>query len=384
VGLALWLMGERAALARGAPGPWGSAVQRLCAQVPNTPLLWPDEERRRLLRGSPVLEEAEGRLKALRDEWASLGPALAGQPFTLTDFLESFAVVLARSVYLPSAQCFALVPALSGVGRASRGACTVDYDAEKGAVTMVAKRAHRAGEPLVLLDDRPNSERVLVAGEFEEGNPMDCVVFTVGLVAADSLYQLKEQILAAAGFGPEARFPVYADRMPLQLLAYCRLSRVQDSAQIARVSFTEDMVISDANEYEVLMLLLGECRDRLGAFEEDEEHDTVLLARGGLDARGQLALRQRVAEKRILRLTMDTVRRRLAPIRGIPTKGGGMQDPNADLTEIFDTIESLPQAPQQLLGSFLSWARGDHDPEFRKKPIRRPQGGAKKGRGTGP
>jgi histone-lysine N-methyltransferase SETD3 len=31
---------------------------------------------------------------------------------------------------------------------------------------------------------------------------------------------------------------------------------------------------------------------------------------------------------------MDAVRRRLAPIRGIPTKSGGMQDPNADIKEV--------------------------------------------------
>ncbi len=35
---------------------------------------------------------------------------------------------------------------------------------------------------------------------------------------------------------------------------------------------------------------------------------------------------------------------RLAPIRGIPTKAGQMQDPNSDLREIFDAIEAIPQA----------------------------------------
>jgi hypothetical protein len=57
------------------------------------------------------------------------------------------------------------------------------------------------------------------------------------------------------------------------------------------------------------------------------------------------------------------VRRRLAPIRGIPTKAGGMQDPNSDIREIFDVIESIPTAPVKLVEGFLSWARGEQDPD---------------------
>lgn len=50
-----------------------------------------------------------------------------------------------------------------------------------------------------------------------------------------------------------------------------------------------------------------------------------------------LAAKLRLAEKQILAATMDAVRRRLAPIRGIPTKQG-MQRQDADLFEIFDTL----------------------------------------------
>jgi histone-lysine N-methyltransferase SETD3 len=48
-------------------------------------------------------------------------------------------------------------------------------------------------------------------------------------------------------------------------------------------------------------------------------------AKQGLSAKQWLAARLRRAEKKILSDTMDAVRQRLAPIRGIPTKGGGMQ-----------------------------------------------------------
>ena len=58
---------------------------------------------------------------------------------------------------------------------------------------------------------------------------------------------------------------------------------------------------------------------------------------------------------------MDGVRRRLAPIRGIPTKAGGLQDPNADFKEMFDSLEALPSAPRRFMdgvGRWLRWGLG--------------------------
>lgn len=73
-----------------------------------------------------------------------------------------------------------------------------------------------------------------------------------------------------------------------------------------------------------------------------------------------------MSEKTILTQFMDAVRRKLAPVRGIPTKSGGMQDPNADFKEIFDTIEAIPAAPAKLLDGFRRWARGEFDPDWNK------------------
>ncbi len=85
-------------------------------------------------------------------------------------------------------------------------------------------------------------------------------------------------------------------------------------------------------------------------------------------AQERVAVQLRLCEKRIINATMEAVRRRLAPIRGIPTKSGALADPNSDLKEIFDTIESIPTAPIRLVQGLLSWARGDDDPEWGKKP----------------
>ena len=88
------------------------------------------------------------------------------------------------------------------------------------------------------------------------------------------------------------------------------------------------------------------------------------LQQSDLSPQERLAVQQRLSEKQILQSTTDAIRARLAPIRGIPTKGGKLEDPNQDLLDIFDTIES---GPKKLFGSFTRWASGKDDPEFRKK-----------------
>lgn len=54
------------------------------------------------------------------------------------------------------------------------------------------------------------------------------------------------------------------------------------------------------------------------------------------------------------------------------------QDPNQDLKEIFDTLESLPTAPLRLLQGLASWARGDDDPDWGAKGRKKQQGGGRK------
>ena len=90
--------------------------------------------------------------------------------------------------------------------------------------------------------------------------------------------------------------------------------------------------------------------------------------------RARTAAQLRLQEKRLINATTTAVRRRLAPIRGIPTKQG-MEDPNADLIEIFDAIENLPNKPKQMFDDFRKWARGDYEDQIRS--------GGKGGGGSG-
>jgi protein-histidine N-methyltransferase len=65
-------------------------------------------------------------------------------------------------------------------------------------------------------------------------------------------------------------FPVYRDRFPIQMLSFLRLSRVQDSAELAKITFEGDSIVSQMNEYEVLQLVMGEMRDRLSEYIDNQ------------------------------------------------------------------------------------------------------------------
>jgi hypothetical protein len=80
-----------------------------------------------------------------------------------------------------------------------------------------------------------------------------------------------------------------------------------------------------ANEYEVLMILMGECRSRLGNYEGGLDDELRLLKNKKLSSKERVAAQLRLSEKTILSNTMTALRNRLAPIRGIPTKGGGLK-----------------------------------------------------------
>ncbi|KAI8470254.1 MAG: rubisco small subunit N-methyltransferase [Monoraphidium minutum] len=326
VALALWLMAERAAAASGGGGAYAPLLAAL-PESTDSPILWDDKERDELLRGSPVLEEARARRAALQQQWAQLAEQwAAAEPATFdaaafneASFLRAFAVVLAN-----------------------------------------------AGQEVLLNDGRPNGEMLLCFGTVQDSNLADCLYFDAELVRADKYYTSKEQLMTSMGMTTKERFPVFADRFPIQLLAYLRLSRIQDPALFAKVSFESDSVISQMNEYEVLQLLMGDCREKLAEYSSSLEEEIKELQSPNLVGRARLAARLRFAEKTILTQFMDAVRRKLAPVRGIPTKSGGMQDPNSDLKEIFDVIESIPAAPAKLFDGFKRWARGEFDPDWNK------------------
>lgn len=365
-GLALWIIAQRL---QGNQSSWAPLLKALPAVV-ETPLLWSEEQRAELLRGSPVAQQSRERAQQLKEEWASIAEAAPNLPsgFDESSFLAAMTVALAHAVYIPAASCFALAPGLSALRRSgSSSAASVGYDADASALTLSAGGGYSVGDEVAIYDPRPNGELCMSTGSVQAKNPSDFLTTEASLVASDRLYSIKKEVLDGVGFETPQDFPITVDGMPLQLLAYLRMARIVESAEFTRVNFEEDVIISPNNEYEVLQLLLADCRDRFTAYGDNMESDTKLLQQKELSKAERLAAQLRLEEKRIVTGFMDAVRERLAPIRGIPTKSGAMSDPNQDVRDIFEAFESIPNIPAKIFGGFRSWARGENDPTWKKK-----------------
>lgn len=346
--------------------PWKGLVDSLPKSV-DSPIFWSDEERTRLLRGSPVAEVARQRRAALEEQWNALSMASIPNWISKERFMECMSVVLSHAVFLPSVGCFALLPVIGDLEKTgSESGAVVDYDSDSNMVTVTSSISLSAGDSVKVYDGRPNGELFMATGFVEPANPSDFMTLNASLIQMDRLYSMKEEVATAMGFSSSVDFPIFEDRFTTQHLAYLRMSRITDAAQMAKVSFESDVIISQENEYEILQLLMSDLRELLQGYETGMEEDVKELQRTDLTQRERMAALLRLGEKRVLRGTMDGVRTRLAPIRGIPTKSGGLQDPNADLVEIFTALEELPQAPGKLVDGFKSWLRGDNDPDFKR------------------
>ena len=168
---------------------------------------------------------------------------------------------------------------------------------------------------------RNSGDLFLATGAVDEDHCGDYLTMTSSTVETDRLYSAKKQILEGMGMSAdEQAFPVFADRMPLQLLAYMRFSRVQEPSELMTVSFEEDRIVSPMNEYEVLQLLMGDAREMLAEYENARRRSTSCCnsREKGLSARQLTAAKLRLGEKRLINATTTAVRRRLAPIRGFP------------------------------------------------------------------
>lgn len=190
VGLTLWLMAERAL---GQDSKHAAFLQTLPDNT-LSPILWSDADIASMLRGSPVMQEAKNRKSALKRQWEVLSEQfLSKEPaafspavFNEDSFGQAFSVVLGHSTYLPSAECFALVPLIATMGRTGGdNGCNLDYDASTSSVVLTAGRPYREGQEVLLNDGRPNGELVLATGTLQDNNPSDNLLFNAELLPAD-------------------------------------------------------------------------------------------------------------------------------------------------------------------------------------------------------
>jgi len=347
--ITLWAMAEGCV----ADGFWACYVETF--QEVNTPILWAEEARSALLQGSSALVAAREKERAALREWEALRPQFAAQPdkfpadvFTEAVFLRVLCCVLARSVYLPSAGCYALVPVADAARRrcqAPDGAplAVLDYDNDTQSVLVVAGRNYAPGEEVVLADalQRNSADLLVACGYIDEEGDADYVEIEASLVPVDPLFQAKRARLEAAGLAPKGQtFPLFRDRIPAQLLAYLRLARATTPEDLAKASLDRDETVSPLNEYEVLTLLLTDLRERLLRYPGTGAEDQRIASEPpeGLQQKAVVAAKLRLRERVLLEQTLQALRTRRQAFSGVPTKGGKLVDPNADLNEVFDVM----------------------------------------------
>ena len=149
----------------------------------------------------------------------------------------------------------------------SKAAGIVDYDVATECVTVTCANEARQTVPVVAIDSlgRNCSDLFLATGVVDQTHVGDFLVMTASTVNTDKLFDAKRQILEGMGMSADSQaFPVFADRMPLQMLAYLRLARVKEPSELMTVSFVDDRIVSPMNEYQVLQLLSGSSKDLLG------------------------------------------------------------------------------------------------------------------------
>ena len=339
------------------------------------PALWPRDELESLLRGSPELEKYRERGDALRAAHGALAASMRDIVPTDADgfvawfgdnvefFVENFAIVMRSCHLLEGAGCLALHP-LVAVLRDSSGATGpsaqpaptaqehIFYCEDRDAAVVLASRAYEAGERVRILGDARYNDGISTSEmlwTFSEitgagggmadnsySNGDDYILYEASLVETDGLYAAKQSILQGDDMmsqtlsedGKTVRFPLLMDRMPEQLLSFLRLSRISDPAELALINFgsstAETGIVSTSNEYEVLMLMMADCRERLSRYESSEADDEVRLINDlvsqdttGASKRRLLASILRKQEKNILLSTMNACRQKLLPVRGL-------------------------------------------------------------------
>ncbi|KAL3675058.1 hypothetical protein R1sor_025006 [Riccia sorocarpa] len=359
IGLTLWLMYERT---QGESSAWYPFL-KLFPEATSSPLLWSEAERDEQLKGSPALEEVKDRVAALEEVFEELDSGyfqkdpqtFGSEGFSLTAFKNAFSTILSRATYLPTADIFALVPYGDCLNHKAECEASLDFSTEEEAVVLRVDRDYRVGEQVFVSygADRSNSDLLISYGFVDQSNPNDYLSIEVELLPTDRLMGFKQQILEQAGFDSPQTFPLFKDRFPTQLLTYMRLSRLSDVGLFAKIVFDQDVVVDQSNEYEILMLLMGECRVALQAYSGGSDEESRIINDKKASINEKLAAQLRLCEKQILISSMAALRNRLAPIRGIPVKGGGLKDPNSDIMEMFDMAEQIASAPSKFLSNIF-------------------------------
>ena len=203
VAIALWTMAE----GFDEDSQWAPYIRTFADPI--TPILWPDEQREALLTGSEALTLARDKQESAVAAWQAMQGTIAAAPdkfpptvFNEAVFLRVLCCVLARSVYLPGAECFALVPVADLARRRCQAPdaaalAVLDYDEESTNVVLVAGSSLQKGDDVVIADalNRNSAELLVGCGYIDNEGDGDYLELEAGLVRVDPLFMQKKAIV---------------------------------------------------------------------------------------------------------------------------------------------------------------------------------------------
>ncbi|OLP96648.1 Metacaspase-1 [Symbiodinium microadriaticum] len=311
------------------------------------PLLWPEEDRRRLLVGSPLDLAAEQQRLGLLEQWSSIQAMAKDVPELSSELTEeewfwAHAIVLTRA--LPFGNELSLIPGLDLANHelGSNNTCSIGVAAPDGQVVaateeaqlegkepeavLMAGRDHAAGEQIFIDYDggvglRLAWEMVHTYGFVPNNMPAYAgrPVFFEGVQAEDPMARQKQALFEALGADPEVLQGFWHEVRPLR--AQCRAMapklrlahmKKEDgpiaadlAAWRAEPKATLQVLqspISQDNEKKVAEQVLSTCSEALSELPAEEELKDKALVReteneDPMEVRSRLAARVLLGER---------------------------------------------------------------------------------------
>ena len=317
VALAMLLIDERN---KGEASFWKPYLDILPPDEELIPLFrWSDEELG-LLKGSPTLVACTSLKQKLRKEYQTAVETVFEQhpsvfPLDVYSFEAwewAFAVLFSRAILLRKESTLALVPYADLLNH--NPFCTSYIDMERRILRkdkyvgfFVDRPYAKMNQIFVTYGPKSNTELLLLYGFLVDRNPYDSVEISVALDEDDPLFEKKKEIREQSNVGVVAKFPLFIDRYPMELIEYLRFCVATEK------EFEKDFgeFIDEENESLVASTIVKCCKDALKEYPQSEEEDSALIADRKLyktlSLKARYAIRQRRNEKRILKRTIRNI-----------------------------------------------------------------------------
>lgn len=301
------------------------------------PLFRWTEEDLAVLKGSPSLSACRSLEGKLRFEFESAQEtyfqkdrdAFPESQFNMASWEWAFAILFSRAIMLTAEQRIALVPYADLLNHSPFCSTYIDVHkkplVDRKVVALYSDRPYdKMDQVFVTYGPKSNSELLLLYGFVTDRNPYDSVEITVSLSETDPLYEQKLEYVEQSGIDPSSNFPLYRDRYPMELVEYLRFC-VSSEDEFNNSDFGD--FINEENETQVALALVSACKVALEAYPQSREEDDALMADRRtfqlLNLKQRWAVRQRRAEKHILKRTIANIEQEMAAPKFMFTETGG-------------------------------------------------------------